>query len=874
EFISANKLIELRNQDNKPLLILIPANTQTAAEDSYGNATFKEISLEIIEQKLYEKIISEAPQKYQNSINTIIKYPYPHDLQKNHFINFLLEIEEKEFNEENIGNSLSNLELIPDKILLKNKEKTRSRLNFNIECIGKLSNFGKPLYERISNLPIENNTIQSIVIEFFKSEPEAKTRTKICEKIKKDYPKLNFSEWSIPDLDFEQIELYIDNITSKQFTSDDGEKTLNAANNQNSKVKIRIRTSPKPIDIDKLKYFRIVLMEVDGRSGNEVMELRKLKKTNSRQPYRDAQIEINPSIVDEGSYFFRVYAEDEHGGVLNQNDKFYTDKIQYQWEDDLKEIEKQYEGEEKNEKIRELRTEYDYKKTCDSEDFDLIVEEEPIETTTNRREKINTTLQAYFQYRIDKLKSNEEPETPVITEDSGFWINDASKKIISTYSLKYDSRHIYQTLIPVKLRNIESIILNNNHFGYLNIELHNNPSAHTFISSGYNDLNKVNQLIPDHIIEARKELFELISNSTGSKKGIFETFDFYNHIEKVRYYLTELSKWTTEIKDKFDNLSDVNTEEKAELQELFLELQNIDIINITTKLPDKTPLKAIIISPLHPLRLTWHLQLYDLFSEWEQKTIEYEEHSNEWHKNLENLFVGELIPENNPLTFVSLKNNTAFQYAGELQYGWAVYVKPKYKTNIEAISSVNRQIKAYLRNLLNISSEKFIDTDISQKLVTRHIKNYVAQHPYTDKLIFNLFNAGDATIFSNSLIELEQDKLFENISYEIRLFKGADNIVNHGNSLKQLINPEYNVSEEAEAFSQPSTNKLFPKLRFSVNNIKDYLLNPEEYSAHISFLISPFPSKTELLKVRNQYTNFYLNGVLISPQVIVENSGK
>jgi len=59
--ISATKLIELRNNQSKPLLILIPSNSRTAAEDSYGNATFKELGLEGVETKLINKLIDEIP---------------------------------------------------------------------------------------------------------------------------------------------------------------------------------------------------------------------------------------------------------------------------------------------------------------------------------------------------------------------------------------------------------------------------------------------------------------------------------------------------------------------------------------------------------------------------------------------------------------------------------------------------------------------------------------------------------------------------------------------------------------------------------------------------------------------------------------------
>lgn len=60
-YISATKLIEFRNQQEKPLLVLIPSNSRTAAEDSYGNATFKEISLDGIEINLKDQLISKIP---------------------------------------------------------------------------------------------------------------------------------------------------------------------------------------------------------------------------------------------------------------------------------------------------------------------------------------------------------------------------------------------------------------------------------------------------------------------------------------------------------------------------------------------------------------------------------------------------------------------------------------------------------------------------------------------------------------------------------------------------------------------------------------------------------------------------------------------
>src|SRR5690606_34163877 len=102
------------------------------------------------------------------------------------------------------------------------------------------------------------------------------------------------------------------------------------------------------------------------------------------------------------------------------------------------------------------------------------------------------------------------------------------------------------------------------------------------------------------------------------------------------------------------------------------------------------------------------------------------------------------------------------------------------------------------RHLFNITKENYVETEVSQNLVGRHIKNYLLKHPYTDKLIINLFNEGDAGVFADSLVELEKEISFQNIKYEIRIFKGDDKIIEHGEALRTLINPESNISEEAE----------------------------------------------------------------------------
>ena len=53
EYITPTKLIEMRNDLTIPLLVLIPVNSFTSAEDSYGNATFRDLSISDFDEKQY-----------------------------------------------------------------------------------------------------------------------------------------------------------------------------------------------------------------------------------------------------------------------------------------------------------------------------------------------------------------------------------------------------------------------------------------------------------------------------------------------------------------------------------------------------------------------------------------------------------------------------------------------------------------------------------------------------------------------------------------------------------------------------------------------------------------------------------------------------
>ncbi len=857
-YISATKLIELRNKQDKPLLILIPSNSRTAAEDSYGNATFKEISLEGIENELVDTLIDEIPDDMYEVISTdIIDYLDPSNSE---IIDYLIAVSEDKYTAESIGNNLFHLSLIPDEILLDQKEKIRSRLNFNRESVELLSAFNKPLYDRIADLRLENDSIQKDIVDFLKKEKDAKNAQDICESINESYSNLNFSNWPIPDLDFTHIKLITEEIKSTDLKIEEGTNVLYAKEGKIAKLKVRFLTNPNPKDIKDLKFFRIILMAVNGSNGEEITVLRKVKNSNSNRPYRDVTLELNPNIIEEGSYFLKVLAEDEHANMLNADDEFRDSKIQRAWE------------EAKKTDPDANKNAFPYKLTCDSDDFDYVIEDVIDRDENQRKDKLNNVLQAFLKYRIETLKNDEEYHIPEPSETSNVWINDGKEKHSSTFHINYSDKHNYQINISTKLRQIENkFLLNAESLGYVKCQLKSNKLAIGFENIEFVK-SELNEIVPKSLLKLRKEVFEAIVNSNDSEDGIFETTNLFIHKEEIKKYVESYSKWTSKLKTQLES-DNIELEEKTKLKEFLIELQMIDVSRIKSKLPDGSKVEALLVSPLHPLRLAWTIQLIGVFEDWERKTREFSGHKEAWSKHLEDLFIGNLSPENNQLVLIEPSSQKTYNYSGELSFGWGLYLSTISQESKNGMTSISRQLQHYLRLLFNITKDNYVETDLSLKLVIRHIKNYLAQHPYIDKLVVNLFNAGDAEVFSNALVELEKEKVFENINYEVRIFKGNDKIIEHGESLKTLINPESNISEEAEAFSQTSRNRLFPKLRFSINNITDFLKDPSNYTSHLSFLISPFPISIELIKPSIEDRNFYLNGLITDSSVVVDENG-
>src|SRR5690606_16974911 len=589
----------------------------------------------------------------------------------------------------------------------------------------------------------------------------------------------------------------------------------------------------------------IVLMEADGGAGQEITTLRKLKNSKAASIFRSADIEINSNTTEEMTYFFKVYAEDEHGNILNANDDFASDAIQKAWEEQGK--------------TTEAKADLNFKLKSDSEDFYFAIDEAEEDLKNIRKDKLNNVTQAHFKFNLDNLKNGIEADFPIPAENANSWLNDEKPKLNSTFYINYGVKFNYQIIISSKLRYLENELLKQEgNFGHLYAKLNPNFSALNFDGCEFR-LSPLNEVVPKKVKEARSKLFKAIKESNETENGIVETVNLVELKEEIKTYLEDYNKWIKELNNKINK--SIEQEDKEQLKSLYADIQFLDLIKVKTLLPTKESIEILLLSPLHPLRLSWMLELIERFEFWYKETLIYKDHDKEWSA-LQNLFLGDLIPSNNPFVFADPKSFDNYEYLGEIAFGWGIYVNEANKGKDDSLAPKTYQIKQYVANLLNIPNGNEVDTNVSKSLIIKHLKNYLQQHPYVDKLVLNLFNVGDANKFAEAFIDIIKIKEYVDIKFEVRLFVAKNNIIEPGDALKDLINPERNVSEEAEAFSQASINRLFPKLRFSINNIEDFLANPSIFNAHVSFIVNPFSPKITLTKPVFKTKNEFLNGLI------------
>ena len=863
DYICATKLIELRNASSKAILALIPVNSRTSAEDSYGDATFRNLNVASLHDAFYHNLQEEIPDSYRHIWSNLVPLFAEKRLPNDIVMNYLLYVDSKSYADEAWGEGLYLLGMIPDAALLDaNNLRYRYMLNYD-HCASVLCDYALPTPDRVSNLPLKPNTLQKELISFFNNERGLVDRYVICQRIHEKYPQFNLSKWPfnrdegdddeeknvivraeiIPGID-PQKELY---------KNKDGNYIVNLFEGKKcGKVKLTISSEPAPKDDARIDAFQVVIMSRDDFAEGQVV--RKFKLTTNRNQSRNITVELKYGTIEDGDYMLAVHALGKDDEVLDKDNPFKIDVIEAAWQEASKQ--------DGNLKKDKFRRDGSYAFSNETGVFSIknvsLDDSENIDEPggdTGRRAKVSNYLQGYMQFHMAHFKDGDF-KYDSLGEEGSKW---QEGSLNNEYYFDFGPAYAFQIQLSKKLLSLEQVFLKHSEqLGHIDAEASANQTDSKLQSIVFKELNS-SIVIPEALKESRKELFELICNSTVEHAGITATFDVAANLGAIKRYLTDYSEWIRSFSDTVIS------------EEIALEIQNIDTVMLLAETPDGGYCRVKLITPLHPLRLAWLVNIYELFNDWEEKTLENAAYKKTWYNKLYNLFMGGLPLDVAPFILAEGSIKEPFQYVGELTFGWGFYTQPSHRAE-DLFASEYRQLLSYVAMLLNVPRETRIDSDVSLDMVVKHIINYEKAHPYTPKLVINLFNAGDASIFAIALLLLE--KMGYSLDYEIRIF-ADDMLIQPGEALRDLVNPDSLFAvEEAEAFSQASSNRLFPKLRFSRNNVQEFVKHHDQYQAHLSFLINPFPVHTELVHPDELSRSFFLNGVMSRSVVTEKEIGK
>lgn len=861
--VTATKLIELRNKFSSPLLVLIPSALQTPAEDSYGNATFKDLAIGSMDERILERLRREVPEGVSEAVGEC--FDFAGDRSRMDRISYLLALRDQGWARGAIGRELDWLGLIPDTAVSEENVKWRTRLYYNRMCSEIISDFSLLVPDRVSKLPIRPETNQAELAEFL-GDCKTKDRLGLMHEIRsaENFSDLDFANWKIPEIDVSRplnLKIVAGEMSSPHVQIQDGDKSLQLKPGQSATLKIRLTMTPPPKDYPELKTFRIMLVSTDG--GTEVQEAKRVKVTSSARAYRDISIKVSSDLFEEGTYFLRAYGEDEAGNVLNREDDFKDVEVQEAW------LARKRENADADHAA--LKREMSAKTVNETEDvyFGFSAEDqedgEGIDSADRRKDRLDAAYQGYVRYRLGQLKSGEELSYLVPDERATGWLEPKGAGQQRVFHLKLGPVDNFQVCISNKLYLIEREFLDHpEDVGCVHCRTYQNPANAGYDAIGFEAFADPRLRM---LLERRKVLFGKIRDSAKAGTGVFETWlDLCQgeNLELVKDYVVAYSDAVREIIDDSQN----GESGDRESQDRLVRLQNLDTVFMETPVGGGKWCSVKMMTPLHPLRLAWFINLIELFSEWEGKTIADRSHLAEWTRELAGLFLGGVYPSGNPLIFANTSSKY-YQYSGEIVFGWGVWVQNDESRHAVNLSS-ERQVKMHVAEQLNLPCEDRIDTDVSEEMIGRYIRNYLKLHPYADKLIINVFNPGDGASFVRSLIDLEQ-KFPDKYQYEFRLYCEDDFAV-PGEAFRELMNPESVISEKAESFSGAAANRLFPKMRFSINRISDFMAHAQDYSANMTFLVNPFVARCRLVSSVGAVTSDSLNGLIVKSVTAFEKN--
>ncbi|MBN2006292.1 MAG: hypothetical protein JXA21_23260 [Anaerolineae bacterium] len=825
--VTATRLIELRNAGERPLLAFIPPGLKAAAEDSFDVSTFVEIDLGDVPAQMQQQLRAQIPDEVRAWTDSVVDYlgRTQQIITSDDALRYYLTLLKNPLTGETVGGALYQLGLIPDFALTETPDHIRQRLDRNLNAINTLVQGVQPLLGRILELKLKANTLQADLYTFLQTRPLNAVGTWAAEiAAQPAYRHLSFDQWSFEGevVDRERPILYIEDpkLSAKESNQPIGpDNPMYLDVNKARTIGVRWTSNPKPATMEELAYFRLEIVSADnGATAWESGNIRNNLRTKSASRSKSLKVPEFRDQIEDGLYFFRVRAYSEIGEVLNEEDTEAHPEI-----------------------LRDPRNPLG-KRTNETDDIwfwdDPNAEAPPVEPQRNVTVFSFQEARLHVQFAaVDRGENPFDEKLKPNPERTG-WATAKGKRAEALYHIVYDAQTRFTLPFSTLLRRIEEDTLAHPEtWGRwrLNFSL-DRPNEQVTPAQRLHNGHPV----PAAFQQARAALFQAILQ--GEAGCLVETADLLQCEDLILAYVDAYSAWMAQIQANFETLAMWEETGRRHSDALFLDIDTVEVL-----LPSDGPLpdRVYLLAPTHPLRLLWHLQRARMARAWIQQAVETRQPKAALSSSIRAYLQRGMVPVNLPpvLRAAHEKVPDAITHfyieQGALTPFWGLYIREDVRDGWALRARVLHALGIGRRSVDAVAVGTVDETMVTQKLL-----RYLVQHPYVRTLKINVFNPGDAGLVVDAILSVEKQRNARRLTplrYELRLFARSGRLDDMGEAVEELLNPERQVSAEADAFTIPSQNHLFPKLRFSRNRLEDYLQAPERYEAHIAILHDLFP---------------------------------
>jgi DNA phosphorothioation-dependent restriction protein DptH len=805
--VTSTKLVELRNPDangelRQPLLVFIPTSLRTSAEDSFGVATFEELTFTAIYEDLIDSLLDRLPATLVGHVRDFLgilseeEWLFADDVSR---VRYLLTALGNGIDGETLGASLYELTLIPDFKLFSDLGMINGKIRRNLSSVRNLMTSHKSVRGRIADLGLSDKGLESRLSTYFEKydiqEPETWTPPIATDK---SWWSISFDKWAFQEeLSLDKVLLMVletdlpvvqEDETDDQLSALIGQQVL--VPNDRRKMNVVFEVNPHPDKVSGLDHFTVqIVSQNDGPVG-------KSKEVKAWTPKRlqctTTLAKLNKIEFEEGWHFIRVLPWTADG-----------DPIPLEMDSGSESAKRSYE----------------------SEPFYVLpggnIEEEP----PQRAIPIEQSLE-HARFRLQLTALGDERDPGEITISGVAWADGGRSKKASrqeTLLAKFGREGAVQIPLSRMLKTIEQRILAEpkHPSGWrmqINLDTPEPPS-------------EVGLILPSSaamasFLAAREELFAAVRKDTAEL--IMQGLSFRDSEKECLAYAESYLDLVRNL------IRQAETTSGAERQQHLQALRNVlavDSIHVILTDFRGRHREAALVSPTHPLRALWLSSWVTLGKDWIEKI---KTGGKDHIPHARSALLDGLVPSAYPVG-VPVEDGRIFTPVDNLNAFWALYA-PTTEVN-------SRGLMAEICSALGLAEPSAAGTDISGKVIADKIERYLSQHPYVRELSLNIFNPGAGSVIADALLSLQQKREHADLRYDIRLFASDPDSPVLGEALESMVRPGATVNEAADAFAISTGSHLFSKLNLAKHALNEFHTSAKEFPAHISVLLDVFPAE-------------------------------